>query len=325
MSRATVKSNTVAETSVSFFSAGGHNHDGINSSIIDTTRYSVFDFNFGFIGTNSQRVNNQTKNERAFRDFIIKTVNQSVLEPAGVVLQDNIINSRNIIAGSITAEEIAANTITANNIAAGTIVANLIAAGTITGDLIAANTITSVNIAANTITAAEIAAESITSELLQANIVIGNNATFTGTVSAANIIAGTIDGTIIQSAFFSSAPGSQNDRIVIIPGESSETANVNSLRFLSLPAENFDNSPSMRATEGVLQISGSGARQSGGRINFGSVTDGIRITGAGGYMQQEGSVPSINSVNNRGYFRNISYGSTTPSNPNLGDIHFTPL
>jgi hypothetical protein len=150
------RSNTVTETGIAFFSAGGHSHDGINSSIIDTTKYSIFDFNFGLISTNSARINNQTKNERAFRDFIMKVINQSVLEPAGVVLQDNIINARNIIAGSITADEIAANTITANNIAANTITSNNIAAGTITGDLIAAGTITADLIAAGVLVTDEI-------------------------------------------------------------------------------------------------------------------------------------------------------------------------
>lgn len=146
-----LRSNTVSETGVAFFSAGGHSHDGVNSSIIDTTKYSIFDFNFGLISTNSARLNNQGRNEQAFKDFIIRTINQSVLEPAGIVLQDNIINSRNIISGSITSEEIAANTITANNIAAGTITGNLIAANTIAGNSIVAGSITATQIAANAI------------------------------------------------------------------------------------------------------------------------------------------------------------------------------
>lgn len=121
-----VRSTAISESGIVYFSAGGHSHDGVGSSIIDTSKYSIFDFGFGIVGTNTDRVNKQIINEDAFRNFIIKTVNESVLEPAGVVLQDNIINSRNIIAGSITSNEIAANTITGNNIAAGTITADLI-------------------------------------------------------------------------------------------------------------------------------------------------------------------------------------------------------
>jgi hypothetical protein len=327
------RSNTVTETGIAFFSAGGHSHDGINSSIIDTTKYSIFDFNFGLISTNSARINNQTKNEKAFRDFIMKVINQSVLEPAGVVLQDNIINARNIIAGSITADEIAANTITANNIAAGTIVADLISAGTITGDLIAANTITANNITANTITANEIAANSITaleiatntitaseiaagaitSELLQANIIIGNNATFTGIVSAATITA----------SLFSTAPDGSVSSIQLVPSGFSETSAVHSLRFFSLLNENYNNSPSIRADTGVLQISGSGARAAGGRLNFGSVSDGVHLTGSGAYMVSDANPSSIERINNKGYFRNISFGATKPESRQTGDIHFS--
>lgn len=135
------RNNAIAESAVAFYSAGGHSHDGINSSIIDTTKYSIFDFSVGRVSTNSARVSNQDRNIQGLKDFIISTVNSSFLEPSGIVLQDNIINARNIISGSITAEEIAANTITANNIAAATITGDLIAAGTITADLLAANAI----------------------------------------------------------------------------------------------------------------------------------------------------------------------------------------
>lgn len=343
MSSRRARSNTVTETGIAFFSAGGHSHDGINSSIIDTTKYSIFDFNFGLISTNSARINNQTKNEKAFRDFIMKVVNQSVLQPAGVVLQDNIINARNIIAGSITADEIKSKTIEAENIKSGTIVADLISAGTITGDLIAANTInanniiantitaneiaansiTALEIATNTITASEIAAGAITSELLQANIIIGNDATFTGTVSAANILAGFIVGSTFSSN------GTEDDRIVIIPGSESNTTARNSLRFISLPGEGFNQSPSIRSDNGVLQISGGGVTPAAGRsasLVFGSMKDGVRLSGGTGestFMRQDSNPPNISNVSNRGYFRNISFGSTNPSSPLLGDIHFS--
>jgi hypothetical protein len=135
----TTRTGSISESGVVFFSAGGHNHDGVSSSLIDTSKYSIFDFNFGLVSNNRDRLNKQNINQNGLRNFIVKTVNESVLEPAGIVLQDNIINSRNIIAGSITADEIAANTITGNNIAANTITGNNIAAGTITADLIDAN------------------------------------------------------------------------------------------------------------------------------------------------------------------------------------------
>lgn len=130
------RSNAIAETGVAFYSAGGHSHDGENSSIIDAKSYSIFDFSFGRVSTNAARINEQNKNQEAFKNYIISTVNSSVLEPAGVVLQDNIINSRNIIAGSITSDLIAANTITADNIAAGTITADKLDANAISANSI---------------------------------------------------------------------------------------------------------------------------------------------------------------------------------------------
>jgi len=317
-----VRSNTVTETGVAFFSAGGHSHDGINSSIIDTSKYSIFDFNFGLTSTNSARINSQTKNERAFRDFIMKVVNQSVLQPAGVVLQDNIINARNIIAGSITSDEIAANTITATNIQAGTI------------------------------TASEIAAGSITSELLQANIIIGNNALFTGTVTASTIVGSTITsdtsitGSTITGAIISggsitggdilggnitggviSSSGTAFDRIVIVPGDFSPTTQGNTLRFLSRAGDDFDRSPSIRAEEGDLRISGGGsyvAPTKNSALVFNSFPGGIRLLGDDTYMQQRSEV-GVNLKDGKGVFRNISFGTTKPDSPNrkIGDIHFS--
>lgn len=123
--------NNISENGVSFFSSGGHSHNGTNSSLIQTSAYSIYDFNPSFVGDNPERRRAQVDNFNSFKQLIVNTVNSSVLEPAGVVLQDNIINSRNIISGSITSVEIAANTITADNIAAGTITADELAANVI--------------------------------------------------------------------------------------------------------------------------------------------------------------------------------------------------
>lgn len=176
---AIVRTGAVSESGIVFFSSGGHNHDGINSSIIDSTKYSMFDFGFGIVGSNQDRIQRQIINQNGFKNFIIQTVNDSVLEPAGIVLQDDTINSRNIIAGSITAIEIATNTITANNIAANTITGNEIAAQTITANNIATGTITSAQIAANTITANNIAAGTITADKLSVGAITAGAVTIT--------------------------------------------------------------------------------------------------------------------------------------------------
>jgi hypothetical protein len=121
-------SNSISENAISFYASGGHAHDGVTSSLIKTNSYSIYDFNPSFIGDNPERRRAQVNNYNSFRQLVVSTINSTVLEPAGIVLQENIINSRNIISGSITATEIAANTITADNIAAGAITANELAA-----------------------------------------------------------------------------------------------------------------------------------------------------------------------------------------------------
>lgn len=115
-----------SESNIAFFAAGGHNHDGQNSSLIDASKYSIFDFDQGLIPTNSERAQAQQRNKINFEDNI-----KDILRTAGIELSANSINATQIIAGSITSEEIAANTITAQNIAANTITANNLAADAI--------------------------------------------------------------------------------------------------------------------------------------------------------------------------------------------------
>jgi hypothetical protein len=114
-----------SENTIYFYPGrGGHSHDGNNSSFIDTSVYSLFDFSWGEVGDPDRRAS-QRINYHAFRDFIVDTVNRSVLEPAGLVLQPGIVNgSAHIISRSIEANTIAANTLTANEISANTITSN---------------------------------------------------------------------------------------------------------------------------------------------------------------------------------------------------------
>ncbi len=185
-----------SENTIYFYPGqGGHSHDGENSSFIDTSKYSLFDFSWGYLGDPS-RIASQTMNYNSFQNFIVETVNNAVLKPAGLILQPGTVNgdsdiisnsistkliaadaitANEILAGTITAIEIAAGTITATQIAAGTITASEIAADTITANQIAAGAITASEIAANTITANQIAAGAITSDELSANIVLVNN------------------------------------------------------------------------------------------------------------------------------------------------------
>ena len=167
-------SNSISENAISFYASGGHAHDGVTSSLIKTNSYSIYDFNPSFVGDNPERRRAQVNNYNSFRQLVVNTINSTVLEPAGIVLQDNIINSRNIISGSITATEIAANTITADNIAANTITANQIAANTITANQIAAGAVTASELAANIV--------------LVNNYITSNN--FDGTIAANGAVTG---------------------------------------------------------------------------------------------------------------------------------------
>lgn len=152
----------INENNVSFFPGGGHSHDGQNSSLINTSIYSVYDFPVQIVGDPS-RTADQIRNLDSFKQLIIDTVNQSIIAPAGIIFQQGIVNgSAHIISRSISTDTIATDAITANEIAAGTI----------TASEIAANTITANEIAASAITASEIAAGAITADKLAANVIL---------------------------------------------------------------------------------------------------------------------------------------------------------
>ena len=127
MARIRIASTSGAsENTIVFSPAGGHSHNGRNSSLIDSTAYSIYDFSPTFVGTevNPDRAVRQENNRIAFEDVIKRVVNNSVLAPAGIRLEPGSLNGSLIIANTITANQLAANTITAAEISAGTITAN---------------------------------------------------------------------------------------------------------------------------------------------------------------------------------------------------------
>jgi hypothetical protein len=127
MARIRIASTSGAsENTIVFSPAGGHSHNGRNSSLIDSTAYSIYDFSPTFVGTevNPDRAVRQENNRIAFEDLIKRVVNNSVLAPAGIRLEPGSLNGSLIIANTITANQLAANTITASQISAGTITAN---------------------------------------------------------------------------------------------------------------------------------------------------------------------------------------------------------
>lgn len=116
-------SSRISENGVSFSGAGGHSHNGVNSSIIDVNSYSLFDFSLGYKGSQS-RINSQGTNQAALEEWVVRTINSKVLQPAGLTLDPNTLSGKSIRANTITATELQANTITADEIASNTITAN---------------------------------------------------------------------------------------------------------------------------------------------------------------------------------------------------------
>lgn len=114
-----IKSQSIVgnpETSIVFYSSGGHDHDGINSSLINTQQYSLLDFNTGLIGVNPQRRSTQERNLISLKNLIITTVNENVLTPAGIKLSSNSVTADAIVASTITAAELASEIVLVNNV-----------------------------------------------------------------------------------------------------------------------------------------------------------------------------------------------------------------
>lgn len=121
--RASITSGAT-ENNIYFYPAGGHSHDGQNSSLIDTTQYSVYDFNFGYISDNPVRRQFQINSFESLKQVIKDTVTDSILTPAGIVLQPNTLNGSTIIARTITADQITVGSITASELSNNIILVN---------------------------------------------------------------------------------------------------------------------------------------------------------------------------------------------------------
>lgn len=107
-------SSAISENSIVFFE-GGHNHDGISSSLIDGEKYSIYDFTVGLSGSSGRQAR-QRANFNNLKTVISNVVINDVLGPAGIRLLPNSIQSIHIQAGAITANELSANIILVDNI-----------------------------------------------------------------------------------------------------------------------------------------------------------------------------------------------------------------
>lgn len=106
----------IGEGQVTFKRTQGHIHDGLTSTLIDTSKYSIFDFTVAENGKDTRRKQSQENNVRMLKTFIIDTIEGRVLKPEGIAIQANAITAREIVAGTITANELSSNIILVNNI-----------------------------------------------------------------------------------------------------------------------------------------------------------------------------------------------------------------
>lgn len=107
------KSNVVvSEGQVTFKRVEGHKHDGITSSLIDTSKYSMFDF----VASETSISAKQANNRDVLKRFIVSTIEGRFLSPEGIRLQANAITAREIVAGTITADELSSNIVLVNNV-----------------------------------------------------------------------------------------------------------------------------------------------------------------------------------------------------------------
>jgi hypothetical protein len=183
------------ETNIRFFRSGGHKHDGVSSSLIDFSKYSIFDFNsdVSLNSTDNSRESARINNQNRFNQYITNFISTQILAPAGIILAENSVQGRHIGADEITAIQIAANTITANEIAANTITADNLAINVVQ----VGQTISSNNYVAGT-----------TGWQIRSNgsAEFNNNVTITGnitagsasTISGSGVTGGTISGTSIN-------------------------------------------------------------------------------------------------------------------------------
>jgi hypothetical protein len=111
------KSNiNINEGQVTFKRVEGHKHDGLTSSLIDTSKYSIFDFIASENTKDVSRRSRQENNKNVLRTFIVDTIEGRVLNPEGIRIQANTITAREIVAGTITADELSSNIVLVNNV-----------------------------------------------------------------------------------------------------------------------------------------------------------------------------------------------------------------
>lgn len=108
---------TFPENSIIFRKAGGHTHDGAISSLIDVTKYSLFDFIPAVLEVSATaRGRYQINNRDVIKNFIVQTIEERVLNPQGIRIRANVITAREVAVGTLTSDNFTANLVMVNNI-----------------------------------------------------------------------------------------------------------------------------------------------------------------------------------------------------------------
>jgi len=108
----------IGEAAIYFYPGGGHSHDGLNSSLIDMSAYSIFDFEWQPEG-GSTPLRNELRNQRYNQGFIpaIRTEIFKILhKDAGIHIQPGSIAGGILIANSVTATELSADLVLIDNV-----------------------------------------------------------------------------------------------------------------------------------------------------------------------------------------------------------------
>jgi hypothetical protein len=98
-----------SEFNISFSGAGGHSHDGISSSRINTTSYSIFDFRTGVIGNDQSRIALQQTNKISFDNYIVNLLNTREFSPTLLKIKPNSITGKILIEGTVIAAKLETN------------------------------------------------------------------------------------------------------------------------------------------------------------------------------------------------------------------------
>lgn len=118
----------INENQVIFKRDTGHRHDGLSSSLIDVTKYSITDFVvYPVASPGTPRRIFEEQNLISLKSFIVSAVEERVLNPQGIRVQANAITAREIVSGTITANELTSNLVLVNN----TIRSNVFTAGSV--------------------------------------------------------------------------------------------------------------------------------------------------------------------------------------------------